>query len=79
MQVDYSTLALPACPTHASCEGFLKPGVVLFGENVPKPRVDSAMSSLLASDALLILGTSVQVRIPKCSYDFQLPRRCSCR
>jgi NAD-dependent SIR2 family protein deacetylase len=52
---------------------------VLFGENVPKPRVDSAMSSLLASDALLILGTSVQVRIPKCSYDFQLPRRCSCR
>ena len=68
--VDYSTLKLPACidansdnsNTVGTCNGFLKPGVVLFGENVPKERVESAMTSLLASDALLILGTSVQVR-----------------
>jgi NAD-dependent SIR2 family protein deacetylase len=67
--VDYSTLKLPACGDANSgnqnvetCDGFLKPGVVLFGENVPKERVESAMTSLLASDALLILGTSVQVR-----------------
>ena len=58
--VDYSTLSLPLC-TASGCDGFLKPGVVLFGENVPRPRVQSAMDSVLGSDALLILGTSVQV------------------
>ena len=58
--VDYSTLSLPPCAS-SGCDGFLKPGVVLFGENVPKPRVQSAMDSVLGSDALLILGTSVQV------------------
>lgn len=58
--VDYSTLSLPPC-TASGCDGFLKPGVVLFGENVPRPRVQSAMDSVLSSDALLILGTSVQV------------------
>jgi len=35
--------------------------VVLFGENVPATRVQSAVDALHRSDALLILGTSVQV------------------
>lgn len=77
--VDYNTLKLPTCEsatrgnsgTVDACDGFLKPGVVLFGENVPKPRVEKAMKSLLASDALLILGTSVQVRSPAVAFVFK--------
>ncbi len=53
---------VPGC---ASCGGVLKPDVVFFGENVPKPRVArcyAAMDALdPASDALLVLGSSLTV------------------
>lgn len=44
-----------------SCGGIMKPDVVFFGENVPKPRVDLAYEALRQSDALLAVGTSLMV------------------
>ncbi|MFY0407059.1 NAD-dependent protein deacetylase [Solicola sp. PLA-1-18] len=43
------------------CGGALKPHVVFFGENVPKPRVQRAFDMLEASDAVLVAGSSLQV------------------
>jgi len=45
------------CP----CGGALKPYVVFFGENVPKPRVDDAMRHLDAANALVVVGSSLAV------------------
>ncbi|HEX4789478.1 MAG TPA: Sir2 family NAD-dependent protein deacetylase, partial [Actinospica sp.] len=48
-----------------SCEacgaGTLKPDVVFFGENVPKPRVQECYSLVDRSDGLLVLGSSLTV------------------
>ena len=48
-----------------TCGGRLKPDVVFFGENVPKPRVErcyEAVDELAASDgALLVAGSSLAV------------------
>lgn len=49
---------VPACVT---CGGTLKPDVVFFGENVPRPRVDRAFAMLDAAEALLVLGSSLSV------------------
>jgi NAD-dependent deacetylase sirtuin 4 len=49
---------VPAC---VACGGDLKPRVVFFGENVPRPIVDEAFASVDAADALLIAGTSLAV------------------
>ncbi len=56
--VDFSTFAVPACPR---CGGVLKPDVVFFGENVPRPRVEAAMRHLDEADAMLIVGSSLMV------------------
>ena len=56
--VDFSTFAVPACP---HCGGILKPDVVFFGENVPRPRVEAAMRRLDEADAMLIVGSSLMV------------------
>jgi NAD-dependent SIR2 family protein deacetylase len=48
----------PACP---ACAGPLKPDVVFFGENVPKPRVAEAAALVSAADALLVVGSSLAV------------------
>ncbi len=50
---------VPAC---ALCGGILKPDVVFFGENVPKPRVMQAWQMLERASALLVLGSSLTVR-----------------
>jgi NAD-dependent SIR2 family protein deacetylase len=50
---------VPACQY---CGGILKPDVVFFGENVPKPRVERAWQYLEQADALLVLGSSLTVR-----------------
>ncbi|HZY74935.1 MAG TPA: NAD-dependent protein deacetylase [Jatrophihabitantaceae bacterium] len=42
-------------------EGPLKPDVVFFGENVPKPRVERCYAAVEAADALLVLGSSLTV------------------
>lgn len=49
-------------PTCLHCGGMLKADVVFFGENVPRPRVDSAFRLLRAADVLLVLGSSLAVR-----------------
>ena len=47
------------------CGGALKPDVVFFGENVPKPRVERCYAAVDALDpvqeALLVLGSSLTV------------------
>ncbi len=50
--------AVPSCEV---CEGALKPDVVFFGENVPKPRVQRCYDAVEASEALLVAGTSLTV------------------
>jgi NAD-dependent SIR2 family protein deacetylase len=49
----------------ASCEacgtGILKPDVVFFGENVPKPRVQRCYELIDRSRGLLVLGSSLTV------------------
>src|SRR5690606_21247256 len=45
---------VPAC---VSCGGVLKPDVVLFGENVPRERVQDAWARFDAADALLVVGS----------------------
>ncbi len=44
-----------------ACGGVLKPHVVFFGENVPKPRVDAAFALVDAARALLVVGSSLTV------------------
>jgi len=39
----------------------LKPDVVFFGENVPRPRVASCFEVVSASSALVVLGSSLTV------------------
>lgn len=43
------------------CGGNLKTDVVFFGDNVPKQRVEQIDRWLEHSDALLVLGSSLQV------------------
>jgi NAD-dependent SIR2 family protein deacetylase len=44
-----------------SCGGLLKPDVIFFGENVPKPRVAACFGLVSASSALVVLGSSLAV------------------
>jgi NAD-dependent SIR2 family protein deacetylase len=44
-----------------SCGGLLKPDVVFFGENVPRPRVDDCYAIVNSASALLVLGSSLTV------------------
>lgn len=44
-----------------SCGGLLKPDVVFFGETVPRPRVDTALSLVARAQSLLVLGSSLKV------------------
>jgi NAD-dependent SIR2 family protein deacetylase len=49
---------VPPCP---ECGGLLKPAVVFFGENVPRPRVERAFERLDAAAGLLAVGSSLTV------------------
>lgn len=49
---------VPAC---ALCGGVLRPEVVMFGESVPRERVESAMAAVDAATALLVVGSSLAV------------------
>jgi NAD-dependent SIR2 family protein deacetylase len=48
-------------PDCRECGGVLKPAVAFFGENVPRARVDAAMSAVAQADALLVVGSSLMV------------------
>ncbi len=43
------------------CGGVLKPDVVFFGDNVPRPTVEAAFAMLEEADALLVVGSSLAV------------------
>nr|WP_010132627.1 NAD-dependent protein deacetylase [Microbulbifer agarilyticus] len=58
LEVDFSHFRVADCP---QCAGILKPDVVFFGDNVPRARVDTAMNALCASNALLVVGSSLMV------------------
>lgn len=49
---------VPGCLT---CDGILKPDVVFFGENVPRPLVEEAYRWVEESAALLVVGSSLEV------------------
>jgi NAD-dependent SIR2 family protein deacetylase len=55
---NFSSFVTPSC---RRCGGVLKPDVVLFGENVPRDRVDAAARHLDEADAMLIVGSSLMV------------------
>jgi NAD-dependent SIR2 family protein deacetylase len=45
----------------ASCHGVLKPDVVFFGENVPRPRVQACYVMVERASSLVVLGSSLTV------------------
>jgi NAD-dependent SIR2 family protein deacetylase len=51
-------LRVPGC---ARCGGVLMPDVVFFGGSVPRSRVQSCGQAIREADALLAVGTSLQV------------------
>lgn len=54
----FDDFAVPDCER---CGGVLKPDVVFFGESVPRERVDAGRTALDASDAMLVIGSSLTV------------------
>jgi NAD-dependent SIR2 family protein deacetylase len=48
-------------PPCARCGGVLKPRVVFFGDNVPRPIVDEAFHATDAAEVLLVVGSSLAV------------------
>lgn len=55
---DFAGFDVPSC---VACAGVLKPDVVFFGETVPRDVVDAARDRLEASDAMLVVGSSLMV------------------
>jgi len=55
---DFTRFTVPVCD---ACGGMLKPDVVFFGENVPRDRAVRAGEALKASDAMLVVGSSLMV------------------
>lgn len=45
----------------AACGGMLKPDIVYFGENVPKPRVEEVYGLVERAQGLLVAGSSLTV------------------
>jgi len=58
LDAEFGDFIVPACE---SCGGLLKPGVVFFGDGVPRRRLDAALDALAQSDALLVVGSSLMV------------------
>lgn len=57
-QEQEANFRVPLCP---KCEGPLKPDIVFFGDNVPKPRVEEVKRQVSKSDAVFVLGSSLTV------------------
>ena len=51
---------VPACQR---CGGVLKPDIVFFGDNVPRAIVDCVHAKLTESDAMLVVGSSLEVTV----------------
>ena len=61
VQVDDDTVTTFRIVDCDVCGGVLKPDVVFFGENVPKPRVDAAYALVERAGSLVVLGSSLTV------------------
>jgi NAD-dependent SIR2 family protein deacetylase len=48
-------------PECTACGGTLKPDVVFFGGTVPRRRVEACLDAIAQADALLTIGSSLQV------------------
>lgn len=48
----------PVCP---ECSSPVRPDIVFFGDNVPRPIVRHASDQLLEADAVMVFGSSLQV------------------
>lgn len=59
--VDDATCERLVVPCCAECGGILKPAVVFFGESVPAERTALGYDALDAADAMLVVGSSLQV------------------
>lgn len=49
---------VPSCD---KCGGILKPEIIFFGDNVPRPTVDFVFGKVKECDRLLVLGSSLEV------------------
>ena len=58
LQVADVDSAVPLCP---DCGGYLRPGVVWFGEAIPDVALDSSFAAAADCDVFLSIGTSAQV------------------
>jgi NAD-dependent SIR2 family protein deacetylase len=56
---DFSTFEVPNC--HRCRIGILKPDVVFFGDNVPRPRVEQAFQALEEASGMMVVGSSLMV------------------
>jgi NAD-dependent deacetylase len=61
----------PRCP---ACGSLLRPGVVWFGEPIPRAALDAAAAMLERCDLLVVAGTSSVVQ-PSASFAFSVARR----
>ncbi len=48
-------------PYCGNCSGLLKPATILMGEELDKALFEQALTNILASDLLIVMGTSLQV------------------
>jgi NAD-dependent deacetylase len=62
---------MPRCP---KCDGFLKPNVVLFGEQLPVKVFNAAMHHVRRADVMLIAGSSLEV-MPVSQFPLQVRDR----
>lgn len=58
LQEDIDKFYLPECP---QCGGYLKPNIVFFADNVPRPRIEKVVRCIIDSDGVLVLGSSLTV------------------
>jgi NAD-dependent SIR2 family protein deacetylase len=58
LDAGFHAFEVPCC---SACGGLLKPNVVFYGANVPRPRVDAALAALDGADAMLVVGSSLMV------------------
>lgn len=57
-EAGYEGFSVPGCD---ACGGTLKPDVVMFGESVPRARVQRALSAIDRAAGLLVVGSSLMV------------------
>jgi len=52
---------LPKLPPHCACGGLARPGVVWFGEPLPRGMMKEAEHAVASSEVFLVIGTSAMV------------------